>query len=242
VLDDFPKAGQVYADDGFVLLRGAVAAGALDALEQRFLGLVETLGGRRFQSSNQPELAAWLAGEREVERGLYAGIRDYPWLAELSSHASITAPVKQLLGSDIGFFEKIPFRIDLPMVVRELAVWHQDHFYVKGNTNIVTAWIPLQDTTYDLGCLMVMPGSHKLGAVAHDKPLLGKKFIPSDPGIYQRAVRYVEMKRRDLLLFNALLLHSSGNNISDRLRLSVQTRFSRVSEPGDPGMGALMRV
>ena len=40
---------------------------------------------------------------------------------------------------------------DLPGVTRELAVWHQDYRYVRGNTDIVTAWVPLQDTPYVRG-------------------------------------------------------------------------------------------
>ena len=58
---------------------------------------------------------------------------------------------------------KIPLRFDLPGVSRELAIWHQDYWYVKGNVDVVTAWVPMQDTPYELGCVMVMPGSHKLG-------------------------------------------------------------------------------
>lgn len=83
-----------------------------------------------------------------------------------------------------------------------------------------------------------MPGSYRLGFVPHDKPLLGKKFVPS--GIFERQVRYVEMQRGDLLLFHSLLLHSSGINISDRTRFSVQARYSRLSQPCDSGMGRLL--
>jgi hypothetical protein len=231
---------RAYAADGFVLLPGAVDDGILDTLEHQFLGLVEEFGGRKFESAIRSDFAVWLDGEREIERKLYDGIRQYPWLNDFSMHETITGPVKQLLGDDVGLLEKIPFRIDLPMVMRELAVWHQDHFYVKGNTDTVTAWIPLQDTAYEVGCLLVMPGSHKLGALPHSKPLLQKKFVPSD--IFTLPVRYVEMRRGDLLLVNALLLHSSGNNISDRIRFSVQARYSRMSQPCDPAMGRLIKL
>jgi ectoine hydroxylase-related dioxygenase (phytanoyl-CoA dioxygenase family) len=85
-----------------------------------------------------------------------------------------------LLGKDqIDLLEKIPFRIDCPMVMRELAVWHQDIHYVKGSPETVTAWIPLFDASFKEGCLLIMPESHKLGPVAHDVPVLGKKFFPS---------------------------------------------------------------
>lgn len=178
---------KAYAEDGFVVLRGTVAEAVLNDLEHRFLGLVERLSGRRFKDAKDNEFAAWLSQEREIERQLYDGVRAFDWLLQFSTHGSITEPVKRLIGSSIGVLEKIPFRIDLPMVVRELAVWHQDYFYVKGNTDTVTAWIPLQDTAYEVGCLMVMPGSHKLGPVPHTKQLLQKKFVPAS--IFDRPVR-----------------------------------------------------
>lgn len=226
--------------DGFVILRDSVSRDALDRLETRFLGLVEDWGGRRFDTTASAEFAAFIAADRDLERRLYDGVRAYPWLQDLSLDASIAGPVENLVGRPIGVLEKIPLRIDLPMLIRELAVWHQDYFYVKGNTDTVTAWIPLQDTSYEVGCLLVMPGSHHLGIVPHDRMLLGKKSIPG--GIYERPMRYAEMKRGDLLLFNALLFHSSGLNISDRPRLSVQARFSPLDLPTDAGMGRLIPV
>jgi hypothetical protein len=131
-------------------------------------------------------------------------------------------------------------RIDLPLVTRELAVWHQDHFYVKGNRRIVTAWIPLQDTSYREGCLMVMPGSHELGYLPHTNEALGKRHYPT--GIFERPVRYVEMRRGDALMFHALMLHSSSVNLSEHARLSIQARYTLLGEPTDPGMGGVIPV
>lgn len=231
---------EAYKHQGFVLLRSAIEPANLDWLERKFLELVAELGGPQFDSATGPQFSAWLSDKQEMERALYDSIRKPTWLIDFSVHPTITGPVKEILDCDIGVLEKIPFRIDLPMVMRELAVWHQDYFYVKGNTDTVTAWIPMQDTAYELGCLLVMPGSHQLGSIPHERPLLQKKFVPGN--IFERPVRYVEMKRGDLLLFNALTLHSSGNNISDRTRFSVQARYSRLNQPCDPGMGRLIPV
>jgi hypothetical protein len=227
--------GSSYAEDGFLLVRGGVDVEPLDTLEREILGLIAEWTGRTFTGLQDPDLATMLAGDRALEVKLYDGVRGYPWLQEFSSHPSVVDPVRPLLSGKFGLLGKIPLRMDLPLVTRELAVWHQDYFYVKGNTDIVTAWIPLQDTPYEVGCLMVMPGSHKLGVVPHDKPLLGKKFVPST--IFERPVHYVEMKRGDMLFFNSLLLHSSSLNLSNRLRWSVQARYSRIGDPIDPGMG-----
>lgn len=229
-----------YRRDGFLLLRDAIPTWVLDDLERKFLGLVEDWGGRRFESAQSEALAQLLLENRELERKLYDGIRSLPWLVEFSRCADVCTPVSELLGEPAGLMSKIPFRIDLPGVTRELAVWHQDYRYVRGNTEIVTAWIPLQDTPYVRGCLMVMPGSHGMGILDHDMEVLGKRHFPS--GIFGREVRYVEMQRGDLLLFHALLLHSSGLNMSSTVRLSVQARYSAISAPTDPSMGQVIPV
>lgn len=229
-----------YFDKGYILLKKAISLQSLDLLEARFLGLVREWGGRDFSSAQSPELAEFLLNNRELERKIYDGIRDYPWLEEFSLQPEVTGPVKDILGSKVGLMSKIPFRIDLPSVTRELAVWHQDYKYVKGNEEIVTAYITLQDTPYIRGCLMVMPGSHKLGTLDHDAQVLGKRHFPSN--IFDREVRYVEMERGDLLLFNALLLHSLGLNLSSTAMLTVQSRYTDIDAPTDISMGKVIAI
>lgn len=231
---------QQYGRDGFLLIRGAVPSAAIDRLEWEFLRLVEEWSGRHFESSQSEDFSRFLLDNRELERKLYDGVRQFPWLAEFSKFADIAQPVSELLGESAGLLSKIPFRIDLPGVMRELAVWHQDYRYVGGNTEIITAWIPLQDTPYARGCLMVMPGSHGMGILDHDMEVLGKRHYPS--GIFGREVRYVEMQKGDLLLFHSLLLHSSGLNMSPTVRLSIQARYSALSAPTDPSMGQVIPV
>lgn len=229
-----------YQRDGFLLIRRALSLDHLKRLEDSFLDLVESWGGRRFQSAQSEALAQFLLENRDLERKIYDVIREFPWLVEFGMSRGIAEPVKDLLGEAVGLMEKVPFRIDLPGVTRELAVWHQDYRYVRGNTDIITAWVPLQDTPYIRGCLMVMPGSHELGELEHDSEVLGKRHFPSQ--IFDHEVRYVEMQRSDLLLFNSLLLHSSGFNMSSTVRLSVQARYSALTVPTDIAMGQLIPV
>jgi ectoine hydroxylase-related dioxygenase (phytanoyl-CoA dioxygenase family) len=227
-----------YVENGFVVLRGACNASTLDRFEAGFLDYIHQRSGRRFASLHGPDIAEFLAGDRAMEQALYEGVRRTPLLEAMCTDPEIARAVTGLIGEPSGLLEKIVLRIDLPMVLREVAVWHQDYFYVRGNLDTVTAWMPLQDTPFELGCLMVMPGSHELGPVPHDRRVLGKRDFAS--GIFGREVRYVEMKRGDALLFNALLFHSSGLNVSSEIRYSVQARYSPLSQATDPAMGRLI--
>lgn len=225
-----------YRENGFVLARGIFDPGDFHALEERCLNLIRSEFGEVFASIHDSTFLEFLSKNRQAETFLYQEIRNHPELLDVARLPAIVAEIAKLHDSALGMvLEKIPFRIDLPLVIRELAVWHQDNFYVKGSPDTITAWIPLQDVRYENGCLLVMPGSHASGPIPHDKPLLGKKFYPSK--IFNREVRYVEMNRGDVLFFHGCLLHSSGFNLGSTIRFSIQARYLKSSEESDPGMG-----
>ncbi len=228
-----------YATQGFCLVRNAVPLESIDRLMAHYLDLVETITGRRFASPHGEDIVAFYNEHPDLESEVYVKIRDTPWLTEFSTQAALTNPIRALLPGGFSLFSKIPFRIDMPLWTKELALWHQDHFYVGGNTDVVTAWVPFQDTTYFNGCLSVMPGSHTLGVVPHDAKV-GKKSVPST--IFDREVRLVEMRRGDVLYFNALLFHSGNLNVAPSIRYSLQPRFTPEGAPTNPAMGDLIPV
>lgn len=229
-----------FQDSGYILIRDVVPCKAIDQLLENFLRLVHQLTGVRFEDAQSPEIATYLKEHKDIQGRVYDEIRRPPWLTEFSQMTNIIEPVKRLLGPDIALMRKIPFRIDVPLDTVEFAAWHQDYYYVRGNLDIVTAWIPMQDTPYLNGCLAVMPGSHKLGPLEHDMVVVRKRHCPSN--IFDREIRYVEMRRGDMLLFHSCLLHSSNLNFSDALRCSVQPRYTRAAESTDPGMGGIVLV
>lgn len=238
VLDAF---SQQYAEHGYAILRGAVEPAAMETLSRNFLGLVSELSGRTFTSAHTPELARFLNEHKELQSRVYDDIRKPQWLVDFARAPRVVAGVNRLLGgAPLGVMRKIPFRIDAPLETTQFAVWHQDQFYVRGNLDIVTAWIPLQDTEFIHGCLAVMPGSHRLGPLPHDVQVLGKRHFPS--GIFGREIRLVELRGGDALVFHSCLLHSSGLNFSDVIRFSVQPRYSRLDQPTDPGMGGIVPI
>jgi len=228
-----------YASEGFALVRNAIPAQAIDELLAKYLDLVERITGRRFADAHGEEIVAFYNEHQELESEVYLRIRETPWLVAFSSMPAIVDTVRSLLPGGFSVFSKIPFRIDMPLWTKELALWHQDHHYVRGNTDIVTAWIPFQDTSYFNGCLSVMPGSHALGPVAHDGKV-GKKSVPTS--IFDREIRLVEMRKGDVLYFNALLFHSGNLNVSPSIRYSLQPRFTPLGAPTDPAMGDLIPI
>jgi ectoine hydroxylase-related dioxygenase (phytanoyl-CoA dioxygenase family) len=123
----------------------------------------------------------------------------------------------------IGFmkpsFDLAPqLRCDLPVKDQSIFHQHQDYSYNIGSENSVTIWVPLQDVDYSMGPLRVAPGSHKYGV------------YPNSQGIINDEHTFefldVPITFGNALIFNQKLVHESGRNISNRVRFSIQLRYT----------------
>ncbi len=120
------------------------------------------------------------------------------------------------------------------------AWWHQDQgVYADdiSDVDLITAWIPLTDAYKDMGCLQVVPGSHKSGELnVHCQS--GDPNKVGIPELYLGPVRhYVEMKKGDVHLHHKLLQHGSLRNLSDRLRFSFDLRYQPLGQADGIGSG-----
>jgi phytanoyl-CoA hydroxylase len=228
-----------YRRDGYCIARNLISHSEIDRLLSNFVSLVNQATNSSFSDALSPELAEALIVDRNLKSTLYNDVRKPNWLVHFSSLNELVTTVRSIAGENIALMSKIPLRIDAPRETSELAVWHQDYFYVKGNSDVVTAWIPLQDTTYLNGCLSVMPRSHTLGPVAHDGAI-GKHHFPTK--YFDREIRLVEMNKGDVLFFHSALIHTGNINLSKSIRYSVQARYSPANKPIDKDMGEAIQL
>ncbi len=122
---------------------------------------------------------------------------------------------------------------------------HQDWpFFPHANDSVIAAIIHLDDADEEHGCVKVVPGSHRLGRVAH----LGERdwHLPPEDFALDAALS-VPAEAGDVLLFSCLTVHGSGPNISDRPRT---TWLIQLRDPADqptvdrhrsPGQGTMLR-
>lgn len=212
---------QEYENEGAVLAR--------DCLEDHDFEKVDSIlqcEWQKFFSVNDPYSSdcAQLGMENQsVVSEMYKRVANLEECIELAATSRIREVVLGLLGNDAKIYGKIPLRIDVPLETKELAAWHQDDFYVKGAPNELTAWIPLQNTLMHTGALSVMKKSHLKGKLEHST-VWGKKSMPT--GVYDSEVNIIEMNRGDVLFFNSYLLHTSNINFSNKIRYSIQIRFT----------------
>jgi phytanoyl-CoA hydroxylase len=115
--------------------------------------------------------------------------------------------------------------------------WHQDDAYYAETTpsdTRMSVWVPLHDSDKDNGCLWVVPQSHTWGLQAwrqEGEGYCNRALQPPDDFDFSQAVP-VPAKAGDVLLFSALLWHSSQGNRSERLRRAFIVSYQEATVQG----------
>lgn len=108
---------------------------------------------------------------------------------------------------------------------------HQDFPYIQGPSDVLTAWIPLTDCPRALGGLRVAPGSHRTGLRRMKRVGGAGGFGVLDPPARRGDWLTLDYAAGDVVLFHSLTIHAGTPNRTDRLRVSVDYRYQRATEP-----------
>jgi len=88
-------------------------------------------------------------------------------LDELAHNKVIVDVVEDLIGPDISLWSSVMFIKDA--FSDHFVSWHQDATYMGMNSNnFLTPWIALSPSTLEMGCMTMIPGSHKLSILKHE--------------------------------------------------------------------------
>lgn len=113
--------------------------------------------------------------------------------------------------------------------------WHQDQGVVlpeADESNILTVWMPLTDATIEMGCLALVPRSHK-ELFAHcpaNRDGTGQLHIP-DKFLAAAQPIPVPVKRGGALFMHRRTMHCSLPNKSDQIRWSFDLRYNPIGQP-----------
>ncbi|MES2202129.1 MAG: phytanoyl-CoA dioxygenase family protein [candidate division FCPU426 bacterium] len=113
--------------------------------------------------------------------------------------------------------------------------WHQDSGYkVTKPLEYITCWTAIGRSSLDMGCIWVLPKSHKLGLVKHagnDKDSSYDAVMESEEGAIP-----VEMEAGQVAIFSSLLLHKSGPNTSKNVRYGFVPQYHVPGVVGEDGV------
>jgi len=225
---------EAFEDQGFHILRNALTPEEVstyrDALARLLLlPMDHPYAGSLARSGLAPECCP-----PDNPRGIWAGF-DLPLFDDcffdLAFHPRIALNVDALIGPDLNLYEtsfvsKIP---DFPGTFRD---WHQDSEYSdpQSNDRNVTVIVFLDDMDGQSGATWVVPGSHKLGPLAHVMPvesISSKAREVADKERFNAQGVSFAFNAGDALVFLVRLVHKSGPNHSDRSRLSLAYNYVR---------------
>jgi phytanoyl-CoA hydroxylase len=152
-------------------------------------------------------------------------------LHRLSLDHRIVAALKELGLSFPNIAMRPLLSFHHPRLAQNEVFWrlppHQDWRVTQGSLDSVAVWLPLVDIDKNLGALEIVPGSQRWG-------LLPGGHVDSDdyilPEVDPLSVLPVEMERGDALFFSTLLVHRSGNNVTESIRWSCHFRYNNLFE------------
>jgi chlorinating enzyme len=167
----------------------------------------------------------------------------FDWAYQIVTHDALLDVVEAILGDDILVYGTLV--LAKQPHDQHYASWHQDSFYSGLHlTPSTTAWIALTPSHRGNGCMRVIPGSHKLGAVEHenvtDPNLLNRRGERIKIDVDESEAVDVVLKPGEISLHESTLVHGSTPNKSDEPRIGFIVRFvtSRMQNPNT----RLMRV
>ena len=164
------KQLEVYHQDGFVVVEDLVTPEELDGLTHRL---------REYTHEGRPTDRLKIQIEPRVQRGEMTvahpgdGIRKIDGLVQgddlfqhLGLHENIVASLEQILGPDIKMFRNS--LLCKPPEVGSQKGMHQDSpYWPIEPMELCSCWFTLDDATMENGCMGVLPGWHRKGALPH---------------------------------------------------------------------------
>lgn len=118
-------------------------------------------------------------------------------------------------------------RLDRPNEDMRLTPWHQDYWFSFLSKNSIVIWVPLGIFTSFMGFLKVIRGSHKMGCLPFQiNRDSAEPFVLVENFDDYNNIEEITVALDEILVFNQMLVHKSGINRSDKIRISMQLRFN----------------
>ena len=189
----------------------------------------------KVQGENRDLFAPYNYKMNEEARALaYANLRYLPAVSSLTTDPRI---LDLCLNTGITLPALMKFtnvRMDEPNKDDFLFHWHQDIAYLLGSKNSLTFWVPLSKADEYHGSIELIPKSHLEGLFPvryKGKENIHKVVNPSPKDIEllkepKDESIIVEANPGDIVVLSQLLLHRSIPNHSDKIRWTLQCRYS----------------
>ena len=232
LLNDWEWLNASFQNEGYVFFRGVLDPEQVCRTKLDFIRVLEEQGAVK-PGVSEP---VWTGASFEQidDNALYA----------LDSHEELleSARTKELLekvfGETVFRYRNTTIRFALPHDEMHVSPPHQDHYFIRQTPEFRTVWVPLMAIDSTVGGLAIAAGSHKKGLVGHVEQegaysyiLKGRKQRGVPPEHIRDAWLTAFYQPGDVLIFHSHMIHRGLPNCSDRIRLSLDTRFQPAHAP-----------
>lgn len=223
-----PEQSSFYKENGYVLARGVLTPEEAAAYRRECHALAERLskiknidatwGSARQLGPEAAKTQVLHCHDVQFYSAAFARLIVHEKL--MSTAASIIGPNVQLHHTKM-FIKPAEKGSPFPM--------HQDcPYFPHDRHSMIAAIIHFDDAPLEKGCVRVVPGSHKLGLLPHERE--GGWHLSPDKYPIEEATP-CPARAGDVLFFSYLTIHGSGLNRSNEARTTV---LVQMRDPLDP--------
>ncbi len=183
-----------------------------------------------------------IAKDRKFGGQVYDAVKQIPGFMRLFCLEKNELIFSQLRNTDMPGIAAMGYgiRIDNPNEEKYRSLWHYEYRDQLRSRDGIVFWSPLVKITKESGPVQICPKSHKGGL---RRSYLRDPANPDKTGAYgMRLENEAELIKEygviapvsqpgDLILMDFLTLHSSGKNVSDSSRWSLQFRYFNFNDP-----------
>lgn len=220
------KDVQFYKENGYLLVRGVFSQQEVDEMRTAVEKIIQR-AARAKADDNHAWQGDFLPPE-QLKKLVLKGFHDVHYhdsaFMRAAIHPQMTAVLNGIIGPNVQLHHS-------KMLVKPPSngaafPMHQDYpYFPHRDHSMLAASVHLDDADMDNGCLCVIPGSHKEGALPHrGSYYLNHKEYPISSGTPCPA------KAGDVLFFNYLTIHGSDVNRSERTRRNVLFQYRDASD------------
>jgi hypothetical protein len=239
ILDDREALNARLEEDGYLLIRRLHDPEKVKAARRMLLEKLAENG--QLDTSYPIEEAIPAEGKRGMFMGGNKAVTHHPAFLNLVESDEVMGFFEHLFDAPVRTYDYKWLRVVGP---GGFSGAHYDIPYMgRGTKRVCTCWTPIGDVPFEMAPLAILVGSHRFEAI---KKTYGEMDVDrdhvtgafsNDPiemvDCYGGQWKTSEFKMGDVLIFGMFTMHGSLDNISNRFRLSTDTRYQRADEPID---------
>ena len=220
LLDDHAALIRFHDEEGYILLRGVLDAASVEDARRAMFAVMEKHGLIEAGATEPVWTGTPSPGGME-ESPEFSGIA-----RKLIEHPTNMRLMEQILGEPACIIPIVQYRAYPPG--GSVTGVHQDGFFSPGIKNYKPVWTPLANCEREVGGLMLAVRQCNRGFfhnIAKTPSSIPEGVIPDD------SWATTDYFPGDVLILNPCTPHASMPNISNRCRVTIDTRVQSAADP-----------